>query len=100
VKKNVVIVAHVQAWMFFLTMAGFIFILITVVLGLAKLDATTEKLAYTMLGSFATILSQQGNYFYARQRAGTGTITDGDGETNPVSLPPAPVAATPVTPSK
>lgn len=62
------IIAKAQIGFFVLSLVGFIALLFVIVTGLAKLDQTTEKLAYTMLGVFGTIITQQSAYFYARQR--------------------------------
>ena len=61
-------VAHSQVWHFTISLVGFIGLLFVIVLGLAHLDGTSEKLAYTMLGVLGTIVTQQAGYFYARQR--------------------------------
>lgn len=50
---------------------GFIVLLFVIVIGPTHLDATTEKLVYTMLGVFGTIVTQMSGYFYARQRPGS-----------------------------
>jgi hypothetical protein len=67
-KPNELIVAHAQVWLFFLALAGFVGLMFELVGGAAKLDSTTEKLVYTMLGVFGTILTQMAGYFFSRQR--------------------------------
>lgn len=62
------LVAKAQILFFLISLIGFIGLLFVIVAGLAKLDGTTEKLAYTMLGVFGTIITQQSGYFFARQR--------------------------------
>ena len=62
------LLALAQVGLFFLSLAGFLGILFVVVLRISKLDSTTEKLAYTMLGVLGTIVTQQAGYFYARHR--------------------------------
>lgn len=65
---NDVLTAKAQIAFFVISLIGFIGLLFVIVLGQAKLDEATEKLAYTMLGVFGTIITQQSAYFYARQR--------------------------------
>ena len=67
-KPNELIVAHAQVWLFFIALCGFIGLMFVLVGGQAKLDSTTEKLVYTMLGVFGTILTQMAGYFFSRQR--------------------------------
>lgn len=74
-KLNAVIVAHAQVWHFTLSLLGFLGLLFAIVLGWAHLDATSEKLAYTMLGVLGTMVTQQAGYFYARQRPDGSTST-------------------------
>lgn len=63
-------IAVAQIAIFAGTLAGFIALLYVIVVGQAHLDATTEKLVYTMLGVFGTIVTQMSGYFFARQRPG------------------------------
>ena len=62
------LLAWAQVVFFTISLVGFIGILYVVVLGSAKLDPTSEKLAYTMLGVLGTIVTQQAGYFYQRHR--------------------------------
>jgi len=60
-------------------------------LGHAKLDPSSEKLAYTMLGVMGTILTQQSGYFYARMRHILATDPVDDPAPTPVVPSPLPV---------
>lgn len=60
--------AIAQILIFALALGGFVGLMYVIVIGQAKLDATTEKLVYTMLGVFGTIVTQMAGYFYSRQR--------------------------------
>lgn len=71
IKFNNAVVAHAQVWLFALALIGFIGLLYVIIMGGAKLDTTSEKLAYTMLGVLGTMVTQMGGYFYARQRPDT-----------------------------
>lgn len=62
--------AQAQVFLFAISLVGFLGLLFAIVLGFARLDGTSEKLAYTMLGVLGTIVTQQAGYFYARQRSG------------------------------
>lgn len=60
--------AIAQILIFAGALAGFIGLMYVIVVGQSHLDATTEKLVYTMLGVFGTIVTQMAGYFYSRQR--------------------------------
>jgi hypothetical protein len=70
--------AQAQVFLFALSLVGFLGLLFAIVLGFARLDGTSEKLAYTMLGVLGTIVTQQAGYFYARQRSGDSTNANSD----------------------
>lgn len=65
-------IARLTAWAqvayFMVSLCGFIGVMVIVVTGYAKLDSTSEKLAYTLLGIFGTIVTQQSGYFFQRHR--------------------------------
>ena len=75
-KTSQLIVAHAQVWLMCIALTGFIGLMFVLVGGQAKLDATTEKLVYTMLGVFGTILTQMSGYFFARQRPDTDAFSN------------------------
>jgi hypothetical protein len=60
--------ALAQILIFAIALGGFIGLMYVIVIGQSHLDATTEKLIYTMLGVFGTIVTQMAGYFYSRQR--------------------------------
>ena len=78
--------AVAQVWHYTIALCGLIGLLYVLFLGNVKLDATTEKLVYTMLGVLGTIVSQQSSYFYGRQRPDGNTLHD-DIDANPTPPP-------------
>lgn len=60
--------AIAQILIFAIALGGFVGLMYVIVIGQSHLDATTEKLIYTMLGVFGTIVTQMAGYFYSRQR--------------------------------
>lgn len=86
--------AIAQVGYFMISLIGFLVILLIVVLGHAKLDPTSEKLAYTMLGVLGTIVTQQASFFYSRHRP----QTDNDGDSSPSPILPV-VPAVPAVPA-
>jgi hypothetical protein len=67
-KLSPIVLGYAQVVHFTITLSGFLGLLFVIVVGGAKLDPTSEKLVYTMLGVLGTIVTQQAGYFYARQR--------------------------------
>jgi len=65
---NNLLLAHAQVWGMFISLVAMIGFIIIILLGYAKLDPTTEKLAYTVLGVFLAKFGDQIAYLYNRQR--------------------------------
>jgi hypothetical protein len=66
-------IARLTAWTqavgFLMSLTGFMTAAFIVISGRAKLDPTSEKLAYALLGAWAANLGQQFSFFYQRHRS-------------------------------
>lgn len=65
---NNLIIAHAQVWGFIITLGAMIWFTQIILTGHARLDSTTEKLAYTVLGVFLAKFGDIVAYLYNRQR--------------------------------
>ena len=65
---NNFILAHAQVWGLFLMTAALIYFIDLILTGHAKLDPTTEKLAYTVLGVFLAKFGDMVAYLYNKPR--------------------------------
>ncbi len=71
---NNLFLAHGQLWGFMVMMGALIWFTWIILTGHAKLDPTSEKLAYTVLGVFLAKFGDMAAYLYNRQRPDTPTV--------------------------
>jgi hypothetical protein len=92
---NNLLLAHAQVWGMFLSLIAMIGFIIIILLGYARLDPTTEKLAYTVLGVFLAKFGDQIGYLYNRQRPNEpGVVVTPEKPPDPKALP-SPLPPTP-----
>lgn len=87
---NNLILAHAQVWGLFVMLGALIYFIYIILTGHAKLDPTTEKLAYTVLGVFLAKFGDMVAYLYNKPRP--------EGQSVFAPTPQAP-AAPPAAPS-
>lgn len=87
---NNLLIAHAQVWGLLLTLVALIGFITIILLGYAKLDPTTEKLAYTILGVFLAKFGDMVAYLYNRQRPGTPGIVVTPEKPSDPKVPPSP----------
>jgi hypothetical protein len=71
---NNLLIAHAQIWGLLITLVSLVAFIVIILLGYAKLDPTTEKLAYTILGVFLAKFGDMVAYLYNRQRPETSGV--------------------------
>lgn len=88
---NNLVLAHAQVWGMFVSLFAMIGFIVLILLGYAKLDPTTEKLAYTVLGVFLAKFGDQIGYLYNRQRPESSSVLSTPPPTEVTTVPTPPV---------
>lgn len=84
---NNLLLAHAQVWGLLLTLLSLITFIVIILTGHARLDPTTEKLVYTIMGVFLAKFGDMVAFLYNRPRKDTPAVN--------TEHPPAPKVAVP-----